>query len=342
MLSSSTNVEKLAKKLQSLAEDVYFLPQDSLDILWQASEQAELVTLLSQVSLSEYDELVQIPYPENQGRDWDREDILTLDSLLKDSKYDVSSISSVMDRNLRSIVFKGCELIALKVDKGYTLERAFSVYLNKITSSNYFDFLIFMLKQTRKTREYFYTIDIHGQLFLADTKHKNFTSCFKDPKFLNFFYNRLKRNTHRYTNLFPYLSICSNEINYIRPALSPIVFHALRQDNMLYAGNLSVKFEPELVTVNSDGYFYYPFDKSSYYPQDELKDIAFKNVNNQVDDWGIEEYLEKLENQQEQREIIDGKSFGLLKSSLVLNELAPGLENEYFIYKGKKFPFNWI
>ena len=27
------------------------------------------------------------------------------------------------------------------------------------------------------TREYFYVVDQHGQLFLADTKVKNFTSC---------------------------------------------------------------------------------------------------------------------------------------------------------------------
>lgn len=48
-------------------------------------------------------------------------------------------------------------------------------------------------------RNYFYDIDLHGQvlfivtqLFLSDTFPKNLTSCYKDVKFLNFFYRRLR------------------------------------------------------------------------------------------------------------------------------------------------------
>lgn len=127
---------------------------------------------------------------------------------------------------------------------------------------------------------------------------------------------------------------------YIILIIAPIVFHTLRDDKLFYAGNLNVKFEPELVTVNNDGYFYYPFEKALYYPQDELREIKFKNVNNQVLDWGIHEYLQELELLEKKGK--DGNGFGLLKSSLVLNELAGGLEHEYFVYKNKKFPFNWI
>ncbi|KAM4906615.1 UPF0598 protein C8orf82 homolog isoform 1-T1 [Sylvia borin] len=43
-------------------------------------------------------------------------------------------------------------------------------------------------------REYFYYLDHHGRLFLDDAKVKNFITCFKDVRFLSFFFRRLERN----------------------------------------------------------------------------------------------------------------------------------------------------
>ncbi|KAK0162757.1 hypothetical protein PV327_006508 [Microctonus hyperodae] len=84
-----------------------------------------------------------------------------------------------------------------------------------------------------RTREYFYYIDHQGMLFLDDARIKNFTSCFKEKKFLAFFFNRLRRNeTNRYTNEFPYLSLCGRERNYVRCDDLPIVFtHVLDNNN---------------------------------------------------------------------------------------------------------------
>lgn len=101
-------------------------------------------------------------------------------------------------------------------------------------------------KYDNKIREYFYYIDHNGmvrkvdhpmfhcnfhwpdlvrQLFLDDAKMKNFTSCFKDKKFLQFFFHRLRINeTGRYQDDFPYLSVCGRERNYIRCDDLPIVF----------------------------------------------------------------------------------------------------------------------
>ncbi|XP_064492156.1 UPF0598 protein C8orf82 homolog isoform X2 [Pseudopipra pipra] len=45
-----------------------------------------------------------------------------------------------------------------------------------------------------RTREYFYYLDHQGQLFLDDTKVKNFITCFKDVSFLSFFFKHLERN----------------------------------------------------------------------------------------------------------------------------------------------------
>lgn len=61
---------------------------------------------------------------------------------------------------------------------------------------------------------------------------KNFTSCFKDKKFLQFFFNRLKlNNTDRYQEEFPFLSVCGRERNYIRVDDLPIVYTHILKDS---------------------------------------------------------------------------------------------------------------
>lgn len=63
------------------------------------------------------------------------------------------------------------------------------------------------------TRQYFYTIDEHGQLFLSDAKVKNFITAYKDKTFLDFFTKRIRKNdTGVYTDVFPYISPCGKEL----------------------------------------------------------------------------------------------------------------------------------
>ncbi len=93
------------------------------------------------------------------------------------------------------------------------------------------------------------------QLFLDDTKVKNFITCFKgvcpnlnvyatfmktsliiitDKKFLAFFFRRVKPNTGRYQDEFPFVSPCGPEMNYIRCDDLPIVYtHMLDQDGQV-------------------------------------------------------------------------------------------------------------
>ncbi|XP_015209579.1 UPF0598 protein C8orf82 homolog isoform X1 [Lepisosteus oculatus] len=76
-----------------------------------------------------------------------------------------------------------------------------------------------------RIREYFYYIDHQGQLFLDDTRVKNFITCFKDQHFLVFFFSRLCRNeTGRYQDSFPFLSLCGRERNFVRCDDRPVVF----------------------------------------------------------------------------------------------------------------------
>lgn len=54
---------------------------------------------------------------------------------------------------------------------------------------------------------------------------KNFTSCFKEKKFLQFFFKNLKiNNTDRYLPDFPYVSLCGRERNFVRCDDYPIVY----------------------------------------------------------------------------------------------------------------------
>ncbi|GAB6023830.1 hypothetical protein CHUAL_008570 [Chamberlinius hualienensis] len=123
----------------------------------------------------------------------------------------------------------------------------------------------------KNTREYFYYIDHNGMLFLDDVKIKNFTSCFKDKKFLAFFYKRLRANkTGQYEEIFPYVSPCGNEMNYIRCDDVPVVYteiianEAEKTDilNCGYVGtSLSMEFQPtELCMVPQTGRVYHPAD----------------------------------------------------------------------------------
>uniref|UniRef100_A0A452UZQ8 Chromosome 8 open reading frame 82 n=1 Tax=Ursus maritimus TaxID=29073 RepID=A0A452UZQ8_URSMA len=76
-----------------------------------------------------------------------------------------------------------------------------------------------------RTREYFYYVDHQGQLFLDDSKMKNFITCYKDPQFLVTFFSRLRPNrSGRYEASFPFLSPCGRERNFLRCEARPVVF----------------------------------------------------------------------------------------------------------------------
>ncbi|CAG9860102.1 unnamed protein product [Phyllotreta striolata] len=112
-----------------------------------------------------------------------------------------------------------------------------------------------------KVREYFYYIDHQGMLFLDDARIKNFTSCFKEKKFIRFFFNQLRVNTTgRYTE-FPYVSPCGRERNFVRCDDRPIVFtHVIQKpdsNDLLLAHNhagdlLTTKFLPNKVIMSPE------------------------------------------------------------------------------------------
>ena len=119
-------------------------------------------------------------------------------------------------------------------------------------------------------REYFYYIDHQGQLFLHDTKLKNFITCFKEKKFLTFFFRRLKMNdTGRYEE-FPYISPCGKELNYLQCDDRPIVYTSITNNSddtqQLLTINgtekLTYPFQPEKICMFPDsGRIYHPTEE---------------------------------------------------------------------------------
>ena len=89
-----------------------------------------------------------------------------------------------------------------------------------------------------------------------------------DPKFLHFFFTRLRANTfddRSYTSTFPYVSLCGRERNFIRCADVPFVFTRLLDDQDLFecchipSTTLSIQFEPERLYAKPEtGRLYHP------------------------------------------------------------------------------------
>ncbi|KAM3657402.1 UPF0598 protein C8orf82-like isoform 1-T1 [Ammospiza maritima maritima] len=117
-------------------------------------------------------------------------------------------------------------------------------------------------------REYFYYVDHQGQLFLDDTKVKNFVTCFKDVGFLSFFFRHLERNrSGRYQEHFPFLSRCGRERNFLRCSDLPVVFTQILpgpggNSLLSYCGGgskLVVPFQPGMLAVcPRNGRLYHP------------------------------------------------------------------------------------
>ena len=101
-----------------------------------------------------------------------------------------------------------------------------------------------------------------------DVKHKNFTSCFKEQRFLEHFYPRISRNEEKYAKDFPWISKCGLENNYIRCDDLPIVFTSLLDKDKNPVTNETYNDAKFLAyanfnatTININWKLVYPFDR---------------------------------------------------------------------------------
>jgi hypothetical protein len=138
-------------------------------------------------------------------------------------------------------------------------------------------------------RSYFYTICHKGRLYPFDVKHKNLTTCLKDPYFIDFFFRpkHLKRihelkprfkytidhlidsfkmkNRDEFVERYPYVSLCAGEMNFINVEETVHVFHDYdsSRDVLRYAGDLLVSFQPDTMVLSDEGKLYHksPLEK---------------------------------------------------------------------------------
>ncbi|KAF9913995.1 hypothetical protein BX616_009175 [Lobosporangium transversale] len=169
---------------------------------------------------------------------------------------------------------------------------------------------------TKGIRAYFYFIDVHGQVFLQDTNPKNFTSCYKDPKFLDFFLRRIKPNSSPFFSEYAWQSPCGKEINFVESADTPLVFHGFQDGNLLWAGTQRTPFLPEKLCVSaSTGRIYHPLPPSLQ--------IAIPSSSTDM-------------NANKRSEWHRGCTLGLIKSSLVLSEFAADLDEDSVVWQGTR------
>lgn len=116
------------------------------------------------------------------------------------------------------------------------------------------------LATSEPARCYFYNVDLQGRLFLEETMPKNIATSIKDTRFLDFFFNRLQKISNKHKDFmkglsipmedYPFVSPCGKELNFIRPAATPIVFHSIDKDNLVFAGSKKQLFDHARLAIS--------------------------------------------------------------------------------------------
>jgi len=96
-----------------------------------------------------------------------------------------------------------------------------------------------------KNRDYFFHVDLLGRLFLEDILPKNIATSLKSSKFLDFFFTMLRPNHTGRFGEYAWVSPCGKEMNFVRPADTPIVFDKLEDGMLIYGATLAEPFDPE-------------------------------------------------------------------------------------------------
>ena len=104
---------------------------------------------------------------------------------------------------------------------------------------------------------------------------KNIATSIKDNRFLDFFFSQVRAvgareiqilEQHGIVDDYPFVSPCGKELNFIRPAATPIVFHSLVNDNskLVYGGNMKQPFDPSMLAISvNTGRLYHRLDSKS-------------------------------------------------------------------------------
>eukprot|EP00924_Labyrinthula_sp_SR-Ha-C_P014355 snap_masked-scaffold_20-processed-gene-3.4-mRNA-1 protein AED:0.43 eAED:0.44 QI:0/0/0/1/1/1/2/0/212 len=107
-------------------------------------------------------------------------------------------------------------------------------------------------------KNYFYHIDLQGRLFLEDILPKNVATSLKAENFLKFFYSNLRPNDIDKFLDYDFISPCGKEMNFIRPADTPIVFTELKGNQLFFTNRLfNSLFDPSKIHICSSTFRVY-------------------------------------------------------------------------------------
>ena len=100
------------------------------------------------------------------------------------------------------------------------------------------------------TRDFYYEIDARGGLTLDGIEQG-------DPWFLDFFFRRLAETANPHYPEHPYVSRCGDEMNYLKPEDTPIVYTAFDGAKLTYGHSLTTLFRPDRLGYTQDGVIYH-------------------------------------------------------------------------------------
>lgn len=99
-------------------------------------------------------------------------------------------------------------------------------------------------------REFFYDLDSRGRLLLDGVEQD-------DPVFLDFFFRRLAPTANPDYPEWPWVCRCGDEMNYLRPTDTALVFSRFDGSRLYYSPNHSVVFDPTQLSFSDDGVLYH-------------------------------------------------------------------------------------
>ena len=80
--------------------------------------------------------------------------------------------------------------------------------------------------------EYNFFVDFKGLLYFDDGTPFIYPNCIKDHKFINQLYKHLQEGDSKE---YPFVAEFWGERNHVRCAISPIIFHSLKDENLRFS-----------------------------------------------------------------------------------------------------------
>lgn len=125
----------------------------------------------------------------------------------------------------------------------------------------------------RQRRTYFYRLDGRGRLI-------HDSSELKDPEFLDFFIERIRKNDTGEFSEYPYLSVCNGEWNFIQPATTVFIFKKLENGKLYYSPSHSVIFQPENLRIRQESLIHpAPLEEWGTFSSELLLDFSKRITN---------------------------------------------------------------